>query len=338
MEILTDHSLQPLNTFNLNVDGKFLTEVASVEDIREAVAFAGKRKVPVLLLGGGSNILFTRDFPGLVARIALRGLRVTGDAGGDVLVEAGAGENWDDLVAHCVKEGYGGLENLSLIPGSVGASPVQNIGAYGVEMQDHFHHLEFLDLETGRISIYHRDDCRFGYRSSIFKQELKGRGVVLSVTFRLSRDPVLNTAYGSLRQEIERMDVPEVTIRDVREAVIRIRRSKLPDPAVIGNAGSFFKNPVIGAGQYESLAAQFPSLVSYPQPDNTFKLAAGWLIEQCGWKGYRRGDAGVHDQQALVLVNHGDARGEEIFRLSEDVRDSVHRKFGVMLEREVNVL
>ena len=338
MEIMRDYPLRSLNTFNINVDGKYFAEVASVEDMAGVLDFAEELGLPLLVMGGGSNILFTRDFPGVVAGIRIMGVEVVGESTRDILVKAGAGENWDSFVGYCVQKGYGGLENLSLIPGAVGASPVQNIGAYGVEMKDHFESLEFYDFKTRKILEFRKDQCDFGYRNSIFKQELKGRGVVISVTYRLARHPEFVTSYGSIMEELAQMKVDSLSLEALREAVIRIRRSKLPDPAVTGNAGSFFKNPTIPAESYERLISKFPDLVAYHQPDNSFKVAAGWLIDQCGWKGYHDGDAGVHSRQALVLVNHGHASGEELYRLSEKIQASVMDRFGIQLEREVNVI
>lgn len=338
MEIKTHYPLRSLTTFNINVDGKYFTEVASVEEIREAEVYAREQELPLLILGGGSNLLFTDHYHGLVMKVNMLGIEVVDETAGHVVVKAGAGENWDDFVAYCVERGYGGLENLSLIPGSVGASPVQNIGAYGVEMKDHFHALEFYHFESGKILQFTATDCQFGYRNSIFKQALKGKGIVLSVSFHLDREPVYKTGYGAIRAELDRMGVNELTLQSLRTAVITIRHSKLPDPALIGNAGSFFKNPAVGPDEYKRLIHDFPALVSFPQPDGAYKLAAGWLIDQCGWKGYRRGDAGVHEHQALVLVNYGNASGMDVFRLSEEISASVRKKFNVELEREVNVI
>lgn len=338
MEIRTSYPLQFHNTFNIKVDGKFFTEVASSEQIIKAKAFAESEKAPLLILGGGSNLLFTRDYPGLVMKVMIKGIEIIEDRAEHVIVKAGAGENWDQFVAFCVEKGFGGLENLSLIPGNVGASPVQNIGAYGVEMKDHFESLEYLDLQSGKIRNFYKNDCKFDYRNSIFKKELKGKGVVISVNFKLDKTPVLKTGYGTIRNELKVMDVKDLSVKDIRKAVIRIRESKLPDPVVIGNAGSFFKNPSVPGSIHEILAREYPRLVSFPQNKNQFKLAAGWLIDQCGWKGFRRGDAGVHKDQALVLVNYGEASGSEIFSLSEDIKTSVMNTFHVELEREVNVL
>ena len=230
------------------------------------------------------------------------------------------------------------MENLSLIPGNVGASPIQNIGAYGVELKDHFHELEFYDFATGEIRNFNNSDCCFGYRDSIFKNELKEKGVVLSVIFKLDKFPKFKTGYGAIKEELDRMEVIKLTAKNIRNAVINIRRSKLPDPDEIGNAGSFFKNPVVTNQKYNELLAKFPNLAFYKQNDGSYKLAAGWLIDQCGWKGYRKGDAGVHKNQALVLVNYGKASGTEIVKLSEEMMYSVNEKFGVGLEREVNVV
>lgn len=338
MEIKTNNPLQALNTFHIKVDGKFYLEVASVKELQLAWEFAQEHSLPLLILGGGSNILFTEDFPGLVMKVNFKGIEIIEETEEYVMVKAGAGEVWDEFVAHCVENGFGGLENLSLIPGSVGASPVQNIGAYGVEMKDYFESLEFYDFQTQTIRHFEKQDCHFAYRNSIFKKELKGKGVVVSVTFKLTKKPEFKTGYGSIREELQRMGTKDLSIDALRRAVIQIRRSKLPDPEEIGNAGSFFKNPSVAADIHEILASENPRLVSFPQAENTFKLAAGWLIDQCGWKGYRAGDAGVHKNQALVLVNYGEATGQEIYELSEKIRESVLNRFHIELECEVNVL
>ncbi|MFU8842410.1 MAG: UDP-N-acetylmuramate dehydrogenase [Bacteroidales bacterium] len=337
MKLKTDYPLDSLNTFGIKVDGKYFTRVASVDEIGETAEFARLHNIPLLVLGGGSNMLFTRNYDGLVMKVDLMGISKVGETNNHVYIKVGAGENWDDFVKYCVERNRAGIENLSLIPGNVGASPIQNIGAYGVQMEDHFEELDFCHFEKNHIVSYSKEDCAFGYRDSIFKKTLKGKGVVTSVTFRLDKNPVLKTGYGNIREELEQMKVKEPTIQDLRESVIRIRTRKLPDPKVLGNAGSFFKNPTVAVEMREKLLASHPGLVSFSQPDGTFKLAAGWLIEQCGWKGVRVGDAGVHKDQALVLVNFGGATGNEIFDLSEQVRDSVKNKFGIELEREVNV-
>lgn len=337
MKIKTNYPLESLNTFGIKVDGKYFTRVASVPDIGKAVEFARLNNLHVLVLGGGSNVLFTGNFEGLVMKVDISRIEKVTENISHVFLKVGAGENWDDFVRYCVDRNLAGIENLSLIPGNVGASPIQNIGAYGVEVEDCFEELEFYDFEKSSVVVYRCQDCEFGYRESIFKKALKGKGVVISVTFRLSKMPVLKTGYGSIREELEQMGVKEPSIQSLREAVIRIRSSKLPDPKEIGNAGSFFKNPTVTENQLASLLAEYPGLVSFSQANGTFKLAAGWLIEQCGWKGVRAGNAGVHNKQALVLVNYGGAGGVEVLQLSEQIRESVKGKFGVDLEREVNV-
>jgi UDP-N-acetylmuramate dehydrogenase len=293
-----------------------------------------------VILGGGSNVLFTGN-PQAVLKNEVTGIERVGEDHHGIYVKAGAGERWHELVRYSIDQGWAGLENLSLIPGSVGAAPMQNIGAYGVEVKDVIHSLEAFHLREKRRVIFSAADCEFGYRESVFKHRYRGEFAILNVTFCLKKEPHFNLSYGTVRQELERMGVAKPTLRAVSEAIIRIRSSKLPDPAVIGNAGSFFKNPEVSAATYERLKEAFPDMVAYPVEDR-FKLAAGWLIEACGWKGYRdpeRPDgAGVHERQALVLVNHGRASGSEILALSEKIRESVQKKFGVSLHREVNVI
>ena len=338
MNIKENYNLKSLNTFGINADAKLYTGVASIADLEKLNHYLQVSKETFLILGGGSNVLFTKDFDGLVVKINLKGIKLIDEDTDYTYIKVMAGENWDEFVGYCVSMNYGGLENLSLIPGSVGASPVQNIGAYGVELKDTFYALEFFDFRTGKLQTLNTESCRFGYRTSIFKNELKEKGIILSVTFRLFKKPVLRTDYGSIKEELSLMKINDPTIQDVRKAVINIRRSKLPDPAQIGNAGSFFKNPSVGADLHSNLKKSFPLLVSYGQTDGSFKLAAGWLIEHCGWKGKRIGDAGVHEKQALVMVNYGNAKGNEIIRLAEEVRESVSAMFGVRLEFEVNIV
>lgn len=329
-------SLKPFHTFGIDVHAREFARFDSEDALREALSAASSDRG--MILGGGSNVLFSRDFDGLVLVNEIAGIRVVDEDEDYVYVEAGAGENWHGFVQHCIAQDWGGVENLSLIPGCVGASPMQNIGAYGVELKEVFEELEAFHLADGSIARFSANDCAFGYRDSIFKGKYRGQFVILRVTFRLRKQPVFNTSYGSVEQELERMGVTTLSLRAVSDAVIRIRSSKLPDPAKIGNAGSFFKNPVVPTEQYERILAAHPGLPAYPAENGTVKLAAGWLIEQCGWKGYRKGDAGVHDRQALVLVNYGHATGAEIFDLSEEILVSVRGKFGVDLEREVNVV
>jgi UDP-N-acetylmuramate dehydrogenase len=288
-------------------------------------------------MGGGSNMLFVNDFDGLVIRINIRGIehRISHD---DVFVEAGAGEVWNDLVNYCVIRGYAGLENLSLIPGSVGASPIQNIGAYGVELKDVFLSCIAFEIETGVFKMFTKADCRFDYRESIFKSDLKDRYIITSVKFHLSLVPNLNLNYGAIGQELANRQITEPTIKDVSKVVSHIRVSKLPDPSTIGNAGSFFKNPIISHEQFAVLHASFPDIVHYPAAGGQVKLAAGWLIEQCGWKGKVAGNTGTWKNQALVLVNQGHATGQEVYQFSSKIVDSVYEKFGVTLQREVNII
>ncbi len=337
MNIKENYSLKSLNTFGLKVDAKYFTTVASVDEIREAVLFAKKKNVPLLVLGGGSNILFKGNFSGLVVKNEIKGISVVKETGDAVFVRVSGGEIWDDFVSYCVDNGWGGVENLSLIPGSVGAGPIQNIGAYGVELKDSFVELDALFLKTGDVKTFLKSECEFGYRSSIFKKKLKGEVVITSLIFRVDKQPQLKTEYGAIENELAAIGDSNITVQDVRNAVIKIRRAKLPDPQELGNAGSFFKNPVITVEKFEKLKSSFPDIVSYKQNDN-YKLAAGWLIDKCGWKGKRAGEAGVHVNQALVLVNYGNATGTDILNLAGKIQQSVFNKFGVELEREVNVV
>ena len=279
-----------------------------------------------------------RNFDGLVLKNELMGIKKVNEDQDHVYVTAGAGENWHQFVLYCIKNNWAGVENLSLIPGNVGATPMQNIGAYGVEIKEVFHELNAFHLQEKANYSFGIKDCDFGYRDSIFKSKYKDQFVITEVTYRLNKTPNYNTSYGAVSQELERMGVTKLTIGAISQAVINIRSSKLPDPTVIGNAGSFFKNPSIAEQHFEKLKSQFPNIVGYKNDDGTIKLAAGWLIEQCGWKGYRKGDAGCHQKQALVLVNYGNASGEEIYDLSERIKQSVQQKFGVTLEREVNIV
>lgn len=330
-------SLLPFNTFGIDVRARELTVAHTRDHLNEVLEHLRQRPQQLLVLGGGSNVLFTRDFNGLVVLNHLEGIGTVGETEDHVDVRAGAGVVWHELVRHCVTNGWGGLENLSLIPGKAGAAPMQNIGAYGVELKDVFVELEALHIASRETRTFTHADCRFGYRDSVFKGPEKGQYIICSITVRLSKRPRLNVSYGAIGQELERMGAMEPSVADVSQAVMNIRRSKLPDPEVLGNAGSFFKNPVVSAEHAERLRSTFDSMPTYPAT-NGVKLAAGWLIEQCGWKGRVIGRAGCHQHQALVLVNHGGATGEEIYHLSEQILQSVSDRFGVELEREVNVL
>jgi UDP-N-acetylmuramate dehydrogenase len=338
MQIRENISLRPYHTFGIDVTAKYFSSFSAQAELEEAITSRFAISGPKLILGGGSNVLFTGNFDGLVLRNEMKGIEVVREDEQHVYLKAGAGENWHQLVMHCVRNNYAGLENLSLIPGNVGASPMQNIGAYGVEIEDVFYELEAYHLQDKMLKTFTVQDCEFGYRESVFKRKCKGQFVITSVTYRLSKKPVFNTSYGAIQQELESMGVKDLSIQAISQAVINIRSSKLPNPAEVGNAGSFFKNPEITSSQFDVLKQTFPTIVAFPLANGNVKLAAGWLIEQCGWKGFRAGDAGCYPKQALVLVNYGNATGNEIFELSEKIIASVRNKFGVELEREVNVV
>jgi UDP-N-acetylmuramate dehydrogenase len=336
MQIIDNYPLKALNTFSVEAHARRFAEFNSLDELNEILQ--ANRAESLFILGGGSNILITGNLDNLVLKNNIQGIDVLREDQEHVFVRAGAGVNWHQFVLYCIDHGLGGVENLSLIPGCVGASPIQNIGAYGVEVRDVFQELEAFDINECAARIFSLEECKFGYRESVFKHRHKGRFVISSVTFRLNKKPNYNISYGAIRQELERMGIAELSIRAVSDAVINIRRSKLPDPAVIGNAGSFFKNPLVTASEHARLISSYPDIVSFDAGEGNKKLAAGWLIEQCGWKGYREGDAGCHEKQALVLVNYGTARGSDILTLSEKIKESVLKKFGVRLETEVNIV
>ncbi len=343
MQVQENISLKPYNTFGIDAKAREFLRFHSVKDLLDAttsipITIGIKLQTSNLILGGGSNILFTKDFDGLVLKNEIDGIEKIKEDENYVYIKCGAGVNWHQFVLHCIENNWAGLENLSLIPGCVGASPMQNIGAYGVEIKDVFHELTAFHLEEKGNYTFKLKDCEFGYRESIFKRKYKDQFVIVDVTYRLGKQPQFNTSYGAIEQELEKMGVKELSIQAISQAVINIRSSKLPDPKDIGNAGSFFKNPLVAGEKFLQLKQQFENIVGYENAGGTVKLAAGWLIEQCGWKGFRSGDAGVHAKQALVLVNYGNAGGDEIFALSEKIMDSVVSKFGVQLEREVNII
>lgn len=332
-------SLKPYNTFGVDVKSKYFAEVCSLEELIETLKFSNSIKLPLLFLGGGSNILLTKDFEGLAIQLNLKGITEEIIDDNQILVTAKAGENWHQFVMFCLDKNYGGLENLSLIPGNVGTSPMQNIGAYGTEIKDIFESCKVLNLETLQIETFNLEQCKFGYRDSIFKQEGKGKYVILEVTFRLTRkNHKIDIEYGAIQSELEKMGITNPTIQDVSKAVINIRQSKLPDPKVIGNAGSFFKNPTIPISQFKALKQKFENIPGYPNGDFV-KVPAGWLIEQAGWKGKQIGNVASNQLQALVIINStGSATGKEIFDFSTMIIDSVKEKFGIKLEREVNII
>ncbi len=336
MNIAENISLKPYNTFGIDVQARYFSSFASSEDLTELLRETPSNKL--LILGGGSNILFTKPFNGLVLKNEWKGIELVREDKDYYYVKAHAGERWHSFVLYCIENNYAGVENLSLIPGNVGASPMQNIGAYGVEIKDVFYELEAYHLKEQAIYRFGLDDCHFGYRESVFKNKYANQFAILTVTYRLRKQPVFHTSYGAIGQELEKMKVSEPSIKAISDAVIRIRSSKLPDPVNTGNSGSFFKNPVITETHFEELKRSFPAIPGYPAEENKIKVAAGWLIEQCGWKGYRKGDAGCYHQQALVLVNYGNATGQEICNLSESIIQSVAEKFQIRLEREVNLL
>ncbi|MDB3906435.1 UDP-N-acetylmuramate dehydrogenase [Crocinitomicaceae bacterium] len=334
--IQSNVDLQPYNTFGLSSIAKRFAAFRNAEELTDILSQRGND--PLLILGGGSNILLTKDFEGLVIKNEVMGFQVIENDDTSVLIESGAGEVWHEFVMHCINEGYGGIENLSLIPGSVGASPMQNIGAYGVEIKDTFDSLQAYHIESGEVHSFNHEQCEFGYRESVFKRALKGQYIILSVRFRLSKKHKLNTSYGAIETELKSLGIKNPSIKDVSTAVINIRSSKLPDPKKIGNAGSFFKNPVVAKEAAEAIAENYEQFPQYPAPNGKIKLAAGWLIEQAGWKGKDFGSYGVHKNQALVLVNYGGSKGSEIYDLSEQIIQDVESKFGIRLEREVNMI
>ncbi|MDQ0740781.1 UDP-N-acetylmuramate dehydrogenase [Pseudomonas sp. W4I3] len=335
LQVQAQVSLKPFNSFGIEVRAQLFAEARSDADVQQALAYAEAHRVPLLVIGGGSNLLLTQDVPALVLRMATQGIRVLHDDGVHVVVEAEAGEAWHPFVLWTLEQGFCGLENLSLIPGTVGAAPMQNIGAYGVEIKDVFAGLTALDRQSGELRDFSLQECRFAYRDSLFKHEV-GRWVILRVRFALSRASHLKLDYGPVQQRLAGQGITDATPADVSRAICSIRREKLPDPAELGNAGSFFKNPLVPQALAVELKSQYPDLVAYPQADGQAKLAAGWLIDKAGWKGFREGDAGVHKMQALVLVNYGTATGRDIANLALRIQQDIAERFGVVLEMEPN--
>jgi len=337
MTILSNISLKPYNTFGINVLAKHFVSVKSVAELRAVLELESYPEK--LILGGGSNMLLTRDIEALVIHLNLKGIEIVSQNNSKVKVKAFAGENWHEFVLWCLEHDFGGIENLSLIPGNIGTAPIQNIGAYGVELKNVFESCEALHIATGNIKTFTKANCNFDYRNSVFKQEVKGEYIILSVTLTLSvANHSVKTDYGAISDELNRLHIDKPTIQDVSKAVINIRTSKLPDPKIIGNSGSFFKNPIVSKAQFEVLKLNFPEIPSYVISDSEVKIPAGWLIEHAGFKGKRFNNYGVHKNQALVLVNYDDAKGEDLFKLSKLIQETIKRIFNISLEAEVNII
>lgn len=334
--IQTNFDLKPYNTFGISVKADRFGTFSSIQELESVLTL--RKNEPLLILGGGSNLLLTKDFHGLVLKNEISGIQVISESDDYAIVESGAGETWHEFVMKCIDLNLSGLENLSLIPGSVGASPMQNIGAYGVEIKDCFESLTAYHIESGEIHTFDKQACAFGYRESVFKHQFKGQYVICRVAFRLKKNAQVNTSYGAISSELEKQGIQQPSIRDVSNAVIAIRQSKLPDPKVIGNAGSFFKNPIVKNAVYDAIKLNYPEAPFYPVDEQQGKLAAGWLIEKAGWKGKIIDNYGVHTLQALVLVNYGGSTGSQIYDLSSQIILDIESKFGVTLEREVNIL
>lgn len=329
-------SLKPFNTFGIEAKASKFQTFGTVEELQHLLKLVGNQ--PLLILGGGSNLLLTQDFQGYVLKNELKGISVVKEAEDSIFTEVQAGENWHQFVLHCIEKNWAGVENLSLIPGTVGAAPMQNIGAYGIEIKEVFDSLKAVEIASGVLHTFSKEDCQFGYRESIFKKSLKGKYVITSVTFKLSKKLEFNVTYGAIKDTLKEMGVTELSIKAISDAVISIRQSKLPDPAKIGNAGSFFKNPEVEKIDFEGLKAEFPGIPGFQLPSNKIKIPAAWLIEQAGWKGRTFGEIGVHKNQPLVLVNYGNGKGNDLKDLAYKIRASVKDKFGIELTPEVNII
>ena len=337
MNFLKSKSLKSYNTFGIDVSAKYFSEINSISELTNVSNTEIFKNEKLLIISGGSNILLTKNFDGLVIKNNISGINITNENENEVILKVGAGEDWHELVMFTVKNKWGGIENLSLIPGNAGTAPMQNIGAYGVELKDSFVSLEAFVISSGETHIFSNKDCCFGYRESIFKNTHKGKYIITSISLKLSKKPKINIDYGDIKNELSLLSIEKPTIKDVSDAVIKIRQSKLPDPKKIGNSGSFFKNPVISKSELEKLIRSYPDVVKYPVNDK-FKIAAGWLIEKAGWKGKTFNNYGVHKKQALVLVNYGGAKGTDINNLSNQIIKAIQDKFGVTLEKEVNII
>lgn len=338
MEILENQSLKPYNTFGIEALTRYFVPIASLDELQEAFAHPALKNQPKLILGGGSNVLFTKNWDGATLLNKTKGIEILAETDEYVELKAYSGENWHGLVMYCVERSLGGIENLSLIPGTVGAAPMQNIGAYGVEIKDVLQSVDFFDIENNTVRTFTNAECDFGYRESIFKKQLKNKVFIHSITIRLNKKPLFNTTYGAIQQTLETMGVRDLSVKAISDAVISIRRSKLPDPAVLGNAGSFFKNPEISTAQYLQLKEQFTDMPGYRVNETLTKVPAGWLIEKMGWKGKVFGHTGSHKDQALVIVNYGGATGNEVYAHAKNVIQSVKDNFGIELTPEVNII
>ena len=336
MQISANTSLKPYHSFASEEHAKFFTTIKNNQDIVDISHWINENKTPLLIIGSGSNMLFTTNFNGLVAKMEIMGIKKINETASAVILEVGAGENWHHFVMYCVQKGWGGLENLSLIPGTVGASPIQNIGAYGVEVKECIISVIAYDLLNNQFVTLQNKDCSFTYRNSIFKQH-PNRYIITNIQFKLNKQPLLKTDYGVIREVLHEKNIKNPSLADISNAIIQIRSNKLPDPAKIGNAGSFFKNPTITIDNYNQLKESFPGLIAFPISDHEYKIAAGWLIEACGWKGIKKGNVGCYEKQALVIISYGIVSGKEVFDFSAAIINSVFEKFGIQLEREVNV-
>jgi UDP-N-acetylmuramate dehydrogenase len=337
MNILENVSLKNYNTFGIDVKAKAVAEIFSKDELKEILLFSEFKNSKKLVVGGGSNILLTKDFDGLVIKNSITGINIIDEDKSTVLIQAGSGVIWHHLVLYCVDNNFGGIENLSLIPGTVGAAPLQNIGAYGQELKDVFFSLKGICVNDLTEKYFNNKKCEFGYRDSIFKNELKGKFVITNITLRLKKNPVISLNYASIKEEIEKLNLQNVTIRDVSNIVCEIRKGKLPDPSIIGNAGSFFKNPEVDIFKFDELKKDYPDISGYNMDNGKIKLAAGWLIEKCQWKGKRVGNVGSYSKQSLILVNYGGATGKEILQLANEIKNSIYDKFGIILNEEVNI-
>ena len=334
MEISENSSLQNLHSFGCNEKANYFAKIGSMETIEKSIQWAKEKNIPYLILGAGSNILFTKTFEGLVLKMEIMGIKKLKETPSEIILEVGAGENWHHFVSYCVQKGWGGVENLSLIPGTVGAAPIQNIGAYGVEAKDAIASVTAYDTQSAQFITLQNSDCAFAYRTSLFKKDTS-RYIISSVQFVLQKQPIFRTEYGAIKEVLHQKNNKQPSVEAISSAVIQIRSEKLPDPKKLGNAGSFFKNPTITKDLFEVLVAKYPKMIAYPITDDTYKIAAGWLIEACGWKGIQKGSVGCYEKQSLVIVHYNNGPGIEIYNFSEEIIQSVLAKFEILLEREV---